>query len=132
MPLSNQSIIDQLHKRRSTIVAHIKELTNQLKATENAIIGFGGSLNSKEQLGEYPEKGTYEDKIKYAIQSMAEDGVVDVTAADIAQFIEVSERMEFEDDINKMNSTVTMIASSMYKAGKIKAKKDGVRNLYYL
>jgi hypothetical protein len=120
----NQQLLIKLYEQR-------KVLMTQLTAIENAIIGFGGSLNQNEELV-YPKTGTYEDKIKYVLKYISRHtpgGLIPAT--EIANFIQTQEIVDNED-VEKLHSTVTMIASSMYKAGKIKARKDGVKNLYYL
>lgn len=120
--MNNQVYIEQLHKQRKSLIA-------QLQAVENAIIGFGGSLEDKIDIPrDYPLEGTYEDKIKHILNTP----VKDKSAAGISEYIITMENIVHEEDKNKVSSNVTMIASSMYKAGKIHARKEGVKNIYYL
>ncbi len=131
MAFNNQTLIEQLHTERNRILLDIDTLYGRLEAIENAIVGFGGALE-KQSVGEYPKEGTYEEKIKYVLKRMLGSNKKEVTALEIAVYIEAMEEINDEEEAKTMHSTVTMIASSMYKAGKIKARKVGVKNLYYL
>jgi len=125
-------ILDKLYIQRTTLL-------KQLEAVNNAIIGFGGRLPSStavtsllstnlsvSTLPDYPSKGTNEEKIKYILGKIGKS-----TATRIAEFIQQAEQVP-DDKSDKLHGIITMVASSMYTSGKIKAEKDGKRNLYFL
>lgn len=123
--MDNQLVLKQLHEQRRALIT-------QLEAINNAIIGFGGSIELSINIPDiYPDNGTYEEKILYVL-SIEEKPI---SAIDIGTFIVKYEDIQEEITVLKICNNITMIASSMYKAGKIKAKKtesNKLKNIYYL
>lgn len=115
----NKQILEELYEKR-------RELLKQVKSIEQTIIVFGGTIesNSPETPSEYPFRSTIKNKILYTLSKIGEG-----TANEIAQYMA---EQEGKEQLHFFN-TVTMIASSMYNSEKIiDARKDGVKNIYFL
>lgn len=128
----NKDILKKLYERKQSLVNQIDKIKTQLNAIDNAIIGFGGFIEGVKSISiiNYPKDGTYEDKIKFILNTHKE-----LPASGIANLITAFENITDTVELNKTHNNITMIASSMYKAGKIHAKKsedNKLKNIYYL
>lgn len=122
-----KKILENLHQRLQFLKGEIVTFNKQKEAIENAIIGFGGSLeiipSEKESpFSDYPISSTIKSKILYTLSKINEG-----TTHDIVKFMSEQENK----DEKEFFSTVTMVASSMYNTEKtLDARKDGVKNIY--
>lgn len=128
--MDKESILAALVQREKELQDKVKELKEselELKGITDAIKALGGSTIATVSGGDsYDKTSSWPVKIKFAIKQLGEASVQDVI-----KFI-IDKEPEFKKEETKVYNNVTSISSSLYRAGDIKAKKDGNRNIYYI
>jgi hypothetical protein len=136
----NKDLVDALHREEF-------ELVKRLKATRNAIVGFGGTLSNDlihslleldekpdvvkkppiEVPSEYDESLSVIQKIAFALQQLGGEGYVTEIAEKISELDESARK-----DEEGLKKSVTAMTSYLYKEGRIDARKEGNRYKYQI
>jgi hypothetical protein len=122
--VNKSSILTDLKTREvhlSKKVAELEDLSKELNEIRAAIKALGGTVNTSLM---YNKDAPWGERIKFVLRSKGPGTVQDI----IERILELEP--EKKKDKDSVHNSVTTVASNLAGTGKLKAEKDGFRNIY--